>query len=538
MKQIHQDHRYLVPVLLLLYFVVSYFSILDKTLTYDEYDHYLYGKQISQGNADRAFDNDSKMPVSVVNSVPIILTDLFGVRGHFTDRELFTYARMMTTLAAIGLATIVYLWSRELYGPKAGLFSLTLFLLDPNLLAHARLITTDLYAALAITASCYFFWQFLKEPNVKKGFVSALVLGISQLAKYSCLLLYPTFLLILVLNRLRGAASDRPNQCSIGGPPTKTHYLLHLALFAVISVIVINLGFLMHQTGSPLKNYELRSTSLQSIAKTPVLMSTPLPLPMAYVEGLDRVKANEASGASFGNIYLLGELRSTTNGRLEGFKNYFLVCWLLKVPLPTQIFILISLFLLMRRLQKRKFLLADICLVVPPVFFLAYFSLFFNANMGIRLILMIFPFLYVLSGSLLAKNSTVLPHHGKWMGLGIVWLVVSVGSYFPHYLSYFNEILINRIAGYRYLADSNLEWGQNRIYLHDYLKKNKDAVYLPSKPTTGKIVVGANDLVGIFRPERLKWLRENFEPVDLIAYSYLVYELDEQALNRLHQQEP
>ena len=43
------------------------------------------------------------------------------------------------------------------------------------------------------------------------------------------------------------------------------------------------------------------------------------------------------------------------------------------------------------------------------------------------------------------------------------------------------------------------------------------------KPVPGWILVGANGVVGIFEPERYRWLREGFEPVRHVAYSHLLY---------------
>jgi hypothetical protein len=35
--------------------------------------------------------------------------------------------------------------------------------------------------------------------------------------------------------------------------------------------------------------------------------------------------------------------------------------------------------------------------------------------------------------------------------------------------------------------------------------------------------VSANQLVGIFGTERYRWLRENFRPVDHVAYGHLLF---------------
>ena len=52
----------------------------------------------------------------------------------------------------------------------------------------------------------------------------------------------------------------------------------------------------------------------------------------------------------------------------------------------------------------------------------------------------------------------------------------------------------------------------------------RDSVLNPATPQTGWVVVGANDLVGIFDEERYRWLREEgFRPVRHVAYSYLLF---------------
>jgi len=46
-------------------------------------------------------------------------------------------------------------------------------------------------------------------------------------------------------------------------------------------------------------------------------------------------------------------------------------------------------------------------------------------------------------------------------------------------------------------------------------------------------MVDPNYLVGIGLPEKYRWLRENFEPVDHLYYSYLIFEVPEEAVDSL-----
>ena len=109
---------------------------------------------------------------------------------------------------------------------------------------------------------------------------------------------------------------------------------------------------------------------------------------------------------------------------------------------------------------------------------------------------------------------------------------MSVLSYFPHYLSYFNELVPDRRMAYKVLADSNLSWGQDIEYLRDYVREHPDVVVRPRQPMAGRLVVDVNRLTGVFQRRRLAWLRDNFEPVDRIAGSYLVFDVTPDALEK------
>jgi hypothetical protein len=62
-------------------------------------------------------------------------------------------------------AIVCYLWARDLYGRPAGVMACTVWCFEPNILAHASLITSDAAAAALGALACYTFWQWLKSPS-------------------------------------------------------------------------------------------------------------------------------------------------------------------------------------------------------------------------------------------------------------------------------------------------------------------------------------------------------------------------------------
>ena len=111
-----------------------------------------------------------------------------------------------------------------------------------------------------------------------------------------------------------------------------------------------------------------------------------------------------------------------------------------------------------------------------------------------------------------------------------IYLAASVFSYFPSYLAYFNEIVWDRKTAYKYLADSNLDWGQDGLKLKQYLAEHPKVIEAPVKPAllkeTASYYLEINLFLGITtEPGTFEWLRENFEPIDTIASSYLLFEI-------------
>jgi hypothetical protein len=184
-----------------------------------------------------------------------------------------------------------------------------------------------------------------------------------------------------------------------------------------------------------------------------------------------------------------------------------------------------------------------------------YFTAFSLANsqIGIRYILTIFPFLFVLASRVVARDWTAMSVRFRILIGGLlIYLFASNLSYYPHYISYFNELVLDRKMGYKILADSNLDWGQNRYYLQHYLQQNPSVLFLrcstkgrleieqrdqnleiKNQPTV-KAVIAVNKLLGITEnPKTFELLRDEKIPVDHVAYSFLVFELKQKELAHL-----
>ncbi len=517
------------PVLLLgTFLLLSLTSVRRLSLTHDEANHYRYGRQILVLDSNR-FD-DSKMPVSALNALPARISSwLPEGRLRACLSGLFA-ARFITILFSLLTACVLYRWSRELYGFVPALFTLFLYAFDPNIIAHSQLVTTDIYAAGMILLAIYTLWRFSKQRDWRHLCVFGLTAGLAQLSKYSAVLVYPLsagLILILDLPALRSMFKNSESR-------QLAAYLRRAALASafviLLGILIINAGFLFNRTLTPFGDYQFRSRLLQVVqSRLTFLRPLPVPLPYPYIEGLDWVHYRERTGRGYGAIYLLGHLR-----RGQGFPGYYLAAYLFKEPIASQIVFLIALIVYLSRWKYRRFPDDELFLLGPLLFFTLFFNLLDRAQIGIRFFLVAFPFIFAFSGRLMSGWRDF--RWKKWLAVSALaaYLVISGASYFPHYIPYFNELVTDRRMAYKILADSNLDWGQASWYLDQYCIKHPHALVEPPGPVAGTVVVRANKLVGVTAPpQTYQWLRENFQPADTIAYSYLVYEVREADLARI-----
>lgn len=510
------------------FFLITFTSSRHLTLTYDESDHYRYGVQILEGNSDR-FD-DSKMPFSAINALLGRLGVLFPAGESVNPPADVQVGRVATLLFAVLVALLVYTWSRELYGSAPALFSLLLFIFEPNIIAHAQLVTTDLYATGMIVFSIFTLWRFSQRRNWKSLALFATAIALAQLAKYTAVFLFPLCAGLILIRDMPNIYRYIVDRDGFG----VWRYLRRMGLYAfttiLIVILVINLGFLFNRTLTPLGEYNFRSDLFQLVqTRMQYFSQLPVPLPYPFLEGLDLVRYYERTGHNLGKFYLLGQLSKT-----EGFTSYFLVVSLVKVPISIQLAFLAALVLYLARWNTRRFLENELFLLGPVVFFAIYFTFFYRAQIGVRFFLVIFPFVHIFCASLLTGWSE--SSRSQWIIAAVlsVYLIASSLSYYPHFIPYFNELVPDRRQAYKILADSNLDWGQAGWYLRQYWAEHPEIVIDPNVPTAGRIVVSVNSLVGITaEPETYQWLRENFNPVDTVAYTYLVYEISPEELAKI-----
>jgi hypothetical protein len=545
-------------------------SMSVKSPTADEATYIASGYYMLR-TGDCSFNSGHPVFLQMLMAVPLLMMELeipqhdrpffelgeYSVTEHWRHSVDFLYqlnrdrveqivfcARLVVVLLSLVLAIYVFVWSKELYGTRAGLFALFLYTFSPNILAHSRLATLDLGLTTFIFVSTYYYRKLIIRPESKHLILAGLFLGLTLLSKAAAIYLIPVYCLYLVLvvkGQTQGWSflANRLPKRWWGGV---TSFLLSLFGVLIIAWFVVNLGYGFQGTFNPLSNYLSLAAgrSARLVGALEPFGALPVPFPTWFVQMFGFQFFHEQQGHL---TFLLGQ-RSP-----KGWWYYYVVAFMMKVPIPILLLLIAFVIHILRARADKRFSMDEYILAIPVTSTFLVFS-FLGVQNGLRQILPVFPFIFVF----LSRLATFNVRRRKLVALAFALLcscyVVSSLSIYPHYLAYFNELIGGPNNGYKYLVDSNLDWGQDLKGLEKYVVDNGmtkvklsyfgsadpsfygiDYEYLLSKPgleeacepTHGTIAISATNLQMLL-PECYRWLRQ-YEPVDKIGYSIFVYEV-------------
>lgn len=373
---------------------------------------------------------------------PKLLTDqseyarVFLYGGAADADWLVLLGRLPTLFLSSLLLAAVYWAGRKHFGAPVAVAAVWLCAMDPNLIAHGRYITTDMASALLYFLAVAVWINYLLSPSWRRAAVAALVLGLALSAKFSMVVLLLLLPLIALLHWVMGRGSWRP-----------LAVLPFLGAGAVLVVLV---------TYAPESWRLVRGRNVAVEAET--IRGYELP-PHRYLTGLRTVIDHNSEGHP---SYLLGETRES------GWWYYFPVVFLVKSPTALLLLVLLGAGAGLVRIHRAEFLWLG--LLLPPLVYFAT-TLTSHINLGVRHLLPMYPFLYLLCAAAILC---------LWPGRRGLLIVGGLAALqtgetlvnFPEYLGYFNLPAGGRAAGPGYLLDSNVDWGQDLKKLKSYIDTN------------------------------------------------------------------
>ena len=106
------------------------------------------------------------------------------------DRMLYL-GRMMTVLLGLLLGGLLYSWAFEWFGWTTAAAVLAIYTLEPNLSAHARLVTTDFGVTCFMFGAIFFLWRTVHDWRPANIACLAVCVALSVISKFSGLILAP-----------------------------------------------------------------------------------------------------------------------------------------------------------------------------------------------------------------------------------------------------------------------------------------------------------------------------------------------------------
>lgn len=388
-----------------------------------------------------------------------VAEDFLYNSGNDPEQILFA-GRVSMAVITLLLGALVFIVAWYAWGRRGAILALMFYVLDPTIAAHGHLVTTDIGFAFGTLLSLFALWLFLEKASWKRAAGFGAAVGILLLTKFSALLLFPIFF-VLVVWKMWGKSFSYLKDAFV-----------KMAVAGFIAWAVLIAGYGGNFAPAPFEESVVKKASDLNHIEGGWVPDVPFVnngynmlrfvlMPSDYLRGLLSFTHHASTGHP---AYLLGQNSD------EGWWYYFPVVFSAKNFILTLVVFAYAIYLIAR---YRKVHPVGIFFLVSSALYLAL-SMASNVNIGIRHIMPIFPLMAVMIGIIgsgIQKSRWI-----KKVSLVAVFLIAAEFAFvYPSYLSYFNQSYGGMWNGYKVATDSNLDWGQDFHLIKPYLEKHQIA---------------------------------------------------------------
>jgi dolichyl-phosphate-mannose-protein mannosyltransferase/uncharacterized protein DUF6056 len=364
------------------------------------------------------------------------------------------WARVPMIALAAGLGILIFIFARHLFGPRAAVFAVALYSLEPTVLAHGRVVQTDVPAAFGYLLVCFTLYRYLRARHWRNAVWLGLACGIALLSKFSMLIIAPALFLVLIV--LMWKARKTISQVNA--------FLGHAAIVVLATLIVIHAAYYFHSrsltTADSLWIAESFPDSAEAVSIAVHLLSHILPTDFVLGVFWQLWHSAEGHPAGFLGMY-----------SMKGWWYYFPVAFALKTTIPFLLLSLASLvwatYRIIRKGERRLLIL------IVPFAIYTVFIMLSPINIGVRYYLPAYTFLFIFGGVLLdrlLRQKAVAGRIGVAMAVVLIgWMGIEALRAYPDYMTYMNQLASQR-PHWWYLSDSNVEWADDIKGLEAYLR--------------------------------------------------------------------
>jgi len=370
-------------------------------------------------------------------------------REHF--EAIFFWTRAMMIPITLGLGVLIFVYARDLFGARAAALAVALYTLEPTVLAHGRIVHTDLPAAFAFLLFFFVLRYYLKARTPRRALLLGLASGLALVIKFSMIVVWP----VLATLAIAGFIFARRWQES------RKRIAFHLAIVICVMIFLVNAAYYFRSP--PIEAADVKWVQTMSAPTFNNWMTFfkvgSKVVPTYWLFGQYNVMLHNRDGHP---TSLLGKYNH------NGWWYYFPVAFALKTSLPFLILSLLAIGWTLWSLWRREW--RFLWLIVPFAIYTAM-SMSSNINIGIRHFLPAYSFLFIAAGVFLDRLLRV--KYARHLTIAFIvlmfgWMSVEMLRAYPDYIPYMNQLASNH-PHWWYLSDSNVEWGDDARALADYL---------------------------------------------------------------------
>lgn len=482
----------------------------DQDWTTDEHVHLAWSERFWNSGEDER-DSAGRYASTTPIHVPHVFLRQRAMSAGVADEKGMRFAARVPQLAWLAITLLAAgALAGRLGGPVAARAGVLFAALDPNLTAHASVATTDMALAGSTALALWAAIAQRQQPTALRAAGLGALIGLALTAKFSAILLTPLAL---------GAAFLKANAWS-------RKAAREFAICLGCSWLVIVGAYGGSRVFKPLDASPWRSEVFKSLAAAAPRL--PVPLPLSFLEGIDRSRARDAAGET-PIVAILGQVSQ------RPLWYYFVAAWALKTPIGLMLVSLIFLPWLFLNARKRP---EFAWLLAHQFVSLLFFSLAFKTQLGFRYTLMLVP----ITCAMAAAAASIALHSRAMVPLAVLVAGLSVAEtarYWGDPLAFSNALVQPKSKAYLFLANADIDWNQNRNRWDKYRRIEglpDNGALNPVDLRPGLNVLSTSRLAGVFPGDRFKWTRENLEPRAMAGWTHHYFDVTEEQYDRYLQE--
>ena len=369
-------------------------------------------------------------------------------------------ARLAACLFSLLLAWVLFRAGNRMLGSWGGAIAVGMLALEPTLIAHGSLVTTDMIITVATMAAALVMFRAREMRRTTAVLSMGLAIGFMLAAKHSAIVILPGLFLTFLLD----AFSSRGTQ---GRAWLLVKPAAQLAVASLLALLVLWAFYEFRYAAAPgqahgidLAEHLARLGPAGIVdgfsGKVLLTLGGLRVFPESYLLGLaDIIATGDRPSRILGHAYPTGQWF------------YFPIALSVKTSIPLLLLAPVGALSLFRQPGKRRVLLY---LVMPPaLYFLTCMTS--GINIGIRHVLPVYPFLIMLA---VAGAQALWRVGAAWKGglcVLFAYQLFTVARIAPDYTPFANDFWGGSERTHLILSDTNVEWGQSVKRVGDYVRE-------------------------------------------------------------------